>query len=551
MELHLNNSQYAQPSVDNGVQNTTPPAPAVTGKYDNNTINFLKGQIISGEIASVDGKEIQILLSSNQLIHARLTADIALAAGQMMSFQVKQGNGSQIALTPLFENMEESPAVLKALNQAGMPANERTVAMVNYMMKQGMSVSRDSLLSMLRTVNNFSGTDIGTLVQLAKQQIPVTEENIAQFEAYKENRHQIADSVAQLSDGLAQLLGEEGKDTALKLIDIFTGDVSETAKQVEEEGGVVVKKTPAEEGNTAPSDASAADQAAAKSTGTSHIPLSSVLDAQGRETLFSQLKSLFPSGQMDEIGFDESTDIKNVLTQIAKLIKEASPEMEKEVSKLLQGKELQSIFKETITGQWLFQPEDVEDKEKINRMYRRILDQTDRTGQLLEQIGKGNSNLMRGTENLRQNVNFMNQLNELFTYVQLPLKLGQEKAHGDLYVYTNKKKLAKRDGEVSALLHLEMEHLGTVDIHVALRDGNRVKTHFYLANEEMIDFIEEHLPSLDERLKKRGYEMTAVTSVKDTEDGESVVNQAVHDMLGGSGGGVHQLVARYSFDARA
>ena len=78
-----------------------------------------------------------------------------------------------------------------------------------------------------------------------------------------------------------------------------------------------------------------------------------------------------------------------------------------------------------------------------------------------------------------------------------------------------------------------------------------MKTHFYLANEEMIDFIEEHLPSLDERLKKRGYEMTAVTSVKDTEDGESVVNQAVHDMLGGSGGGVHQLVARYSFDARA
>lgn len=549
MELHLNNSQYGQTGVDSSLQNTVSPSAVAAGKYDNTTLNFLKGQIISGEIAAVDGKEIQILLSSNQLIHARLTADIALAAGQIMSFQVKQGNGNQIALTPLFENMEESPAVLKALNQAGMPANERTVAMVNEMMREGMSVSRDSLFSMLRTINNFSGADINTIVQMTRLQIPVTEENIAQFEAYKENRHQIADSVELLSDGLSQLAGEEGKETALKLLEIFTEELAGAEQQAAEDGSVVIKKAPAlMDGNGA--EVPGAPAGAPDSSQASQIPLSAVLDADGREALSMQLKGLLPPEQAQQL-FDESADIRELLARIADLVKQAPPEAEKAVAKLLQGKEFQSLMKENILGQWMFRPEDVEDKEQVEKLYRRILDQTERTGQLLDQIGKGNSNLMKGTENLKQNVNFMNQLNELFTYVQLPLKLGQEKGHGDLYVYTNKKKLAQRDGEVSALLHLEMDYLGTMDVHVTLRDGNRVKTHFYLADEEMIDFIEEHLPMLDERLNKRGYEMTAVTSVRERDQGEAVQNQAVHDMLVGGGGGMRQLVARYSFDAKA
>lgn len=560
MELYLNNSQYGQTGVDNSLQsslqNTVSSSAVAAGKYDNTTLTFLKGQIISGEIASVDGNEIQILLSDNQMVHARLTADIALAAGQIMSFQVKQGMaGNQIALTPLFENMEESPAVLKALNQAGMPANERTVAMVNEMMRQGMSISRDSLFSMLRTVNNFSSADIPTLVQMTKLQIPVTEENIAQFQAYQENRHQISDSVAQLSEGLSQLAGEEGKDTALKLLEIFTEEVPDAPRQLDEEGSVVVKKMPGEMSEAsagAPSDAPSSEgMPLPEGTQASQIPLSSVLDAAGREALTLQLKGFLPPEQAQQIILNESTDVRELLTRIADLIKSAPPEAEKAVEKLLQGKEFQSLFKENIMGQWMFKPEDVEDKERVEKLYRRILDQTEKTGQLLEQIGKGNSNLMKGTESLKQNVNFMNQLNELFTYVQLPLKLGQEKGHGDLYVYTNRKKLAKRDGEVSALLHLEMDHLGTMDVHVALRDGNRVKTHFYLADEAMIDFIEEHLPMLDERLNKRGYQMTAVTSVRDKDSGEPVENQALHDMFGSAGGGMRQLVARYSFDAKA
>ena len=53
------------------------------------------------------------------------------------------------------------------------------------------------------------------------------------------------------------------------------------------------------------------------------------------------------------------------------------------------------------------------------------------------------------------------QINQTYAYIQLPLHLRQgEHKTGELFVYTNKKNLAGRDGRVSALLHLDMEHLG-------------------------------------------------------------------------------------------
>ena len=144
---------------------------------------------------------------------------------------------------------------------------------------------------------------------------------------------------------------------------------------------------------------------------------------------------------------------------------------------------------------------------------------------------------------LRQNVDFMNQLNNVMTYMQLPLKMNENKAHGDLYVYTNKKNLSKKDGNVSALLHLDMQHLGTMDIHVQMTNGENVKTHFILQKEEMLDFIEPHLPELDEALLKRGYKMHSDVSLnKEARDVPDIMfNRGTNE----------KLIQTTSFDIRA
>ena len=153
---------------------------------------------------------------------------------------------------------------------------------------------------------------------------------------------------------------------------------------------------------------------------------------------------------------------------------------------------------------------------------------------------------MKSAQNLMDNVQFMNQLNEMMTYVQLPLKMSEENAHGDLYVYTNKKKLAEKDGNFSALLHLDMEHLGPMDVYVAMQ-MEKVSTHFYMQDEATLDFIEQHIHLLDERLTGKGYKMNSVVSVKEDES-KSMVDTFLEDK---KNEGTVGIVSKLSFDVRA
>ena len=114
---------------------------------------------------------------------------------------------------------------------------------------------------------------------------------------------------------------------------------------------------------------------------------------------------------------------------------------------------------------------------------------------------------------------------------------------GHLSVYTNKKHLGVRDGKISALLHLDMEHLGPVDVYVSMMNEN-VSTKFYVRDDEMLDFLNQNMDMLTARLQKRGYSCSCQMQVRDS--GEE------------SRGGIHNLLQKekqvplveYAFDVR-
>ena len=155
---------------------------------------------------------------------------------------------------------------------------------------------------------------------------------------------------------------------------------------------------------------------------------------------------------------------------------------------------------------------------------------------------KSDTPLAKTVANVSGNIEFMNQLNQMFTYVQLPLKMQNQSANGELFVYTNKKSLAKKDGTVSALLHLDMEHLGSIDVHISLTE-QKVATKFYLKDDSALDLIEANIDLLNNRLNQRGYSVSA-QFLKQEEDG-SVMDEILKQNKNVS------ILAGYSFDARA
>jgi flagellar hook-length control protein FliK len=138
----------------------------------------------------------------------------------------------------------------------------------------------------------------------------------------------------------------------------------------------------------------------------------------------------------------------------------------------------------------------------------------------------------------------MNQINEAYTYAQIPLKMSGQNASGELYVYTNKKSLAEGgDGDLTAFLHLDMDNLGPTDVSVRMH-GKQVSTNFYLDSDESFALVEKNVPVLEERLRKKGYDC----SVNVINEGKHV--NFVDDFLRKDLPPTGQL-HRYSFDMRA
>ncbi|MBR4573847.1 MAG: flagellar hook-length control protein FliK [Lachnospiraceae bacterium] len=219
------------------------------------------------------------------------------------------------------------------------------------------------------------------------------------------------------------------------------------------------------------------------------------------------------------------------------------------LSDLIRSDGFTKLVKDSLTAQMSIRPKDVAEPGKIEELYDRIMKTSARISQMMESIGRGDSSVAKAAASLNDNVNFMNNLNEFVNYVQLPLKMAGEDANGELYVYTRKKDLSNKDGNYSALLHLDMEHLGPMDVYVTMRDHTKVNTTFYLASEKLLDFIEAHIDQLTKRLTDKGYDTGVRVTRKDPKDSPTPVADEFTREEPNEGS--HMVVSKMRFDVRA
>ncbi|MDO4189434.1 MAG: flagellar hook-length control protein FliK, partial [Lachnospiraceae bacterium] len=239
---------------------------------------------------------------------------------------------------------------------------------------------------------------------------------------------------------------------------------------------------------------------------------------------------------------------KDVLGEMSKEQPRFPEEVKEKLTKLLASKEFGSLVKDTLSKQMLLKPEEVVSSKNIEELYSKITKQANQAVELMQTLSKDNPEIASAAKNINDNVAFMNELNQVATYVQLPLLMNNKSAHGDLYVYTKKKNLKDNDGDISALLHLDMENLGPMDVYVQLINKVNLKTHFYMQDEATIDFIEAHIGALNKRLTEKGYNMDLNISVKDKAKGptniadEMLKNDPLEEGISAS---------KFSFDVRA
>jgi len=240
---------------------------------------------------------------------------------------------------------------------------------------------------------------------------------------------------------------------------------------------------------------------------------------------------------------DKNLTVSDFLRTVSQILSENNGMASQSIQKLLGSDAYKSLLRNVMEQQWLIRPEELKQEKKISQLYEKLEQQMKQVEDALKEAGVTKNSFLDTAAEVRGNIEFMNQLNQAYTYVQVPLKMSGQNANGELYVYTNKKNLRDPDAELSAFLHLDLEHLGSTDVSVKMQHRN-VKTNFYLADDASYDLVEKYLPVLEQKLKDKGYQCT-ITMTKEEKKvsfGDDFLRKDMPQT-----GTLH----RYSFDVRA
>lgn len=267
------------------------------------------------------------------------------------------------------------------------------------------------------------------------------------------------------------------------------------------------------------------------------------LSGEKPQALPGKIISVISEGMKD--GKFDIRDIKQLLMD-SDLGKQLTTEQK---AMVFRSEPFKTMLKSGLQKQWTLTPQELAQEGRVEEFYQKLAKESSQLARMMNEAAQsagqnGSGTQARAMGNISENVEFMNQVNQMFNYVQLPLKLSNSQAHGDLYVYTNKKNMARKDGMLTAFLHLDMDNLGALDVSIALQtERNQVTTKFYL-DEDSIALVEGHIDGLAQRLSKKGYQCKNM--ILEKEEDKTVLEHIEEQVAGGSA-----VLSYQTFDTRA
>lgn len=526
------------------------------------------GDTFQGEIMSVNGQDVQLQLTNGQYMAAKLEAQMQLALGQILNFEVQSNQNNRIVLKPLYTNLLQQQVGEAALRAASLPVNQKSLQLVSMMIENGVSIDKNNLPKLYRQIVQNPEAPISDILHLNKLNIPITEDNLTQYAQYKGMEHQLlggiedtSKEILSLYDELAGAGSSESTQTAAgqgtPIAVPYMDDVVRFLLQDESEGNTQEQVVNTEQ----EANPSVDSQSGTTNQNTTNTALDQRADSQVSELADANVKKTdisTPDNKGQGITDQEkTTENKNTLRaehkgqpftfktetdwkeQLSKWLEETPQSREK----IYHSDRFREVLTKALTDKWTLTPEDVGEKQKVEQFYHRLSTESEQLSQLMQDSTQ-NRAAGSSARNIHENISFMNELNQTFQYVQLPLKMSGKNANGELYVYTNKKNLAKRSGTLTALLHLGMVNLGSMDIKISLETEKDILTTRFCLEEDAVSFMQEHMEELTTRLTRAGY--SCKTYVEPRQEQQSVM-EVIEEQSG-----VHVTPLSYqAFDIKA
>lgn len=576
-----------------------------TYRSGNSTLTLREGQTLKGVVSDIHGNEITLSMEDGSSFTGKLPDANRYSIGQKAAFQITQLSDNTIYMktTTGAYLLDMEDTVEQALEEANLPKSSRNLDVVRSLLQNQQSISRENIMTSIQLCAKYPEADVNAVITMKHLGLPMTGSSIRQFENYQNQTHQLLYKMDTLSDSIGDMLqsigsqvprlaGEVGskllnlildgnpsleeQQLTIKLAENKTDDNVMEGNEDETASSASAKEAPANDTATAAEQAADAGSSATESTGPLarmrqlfiaitdgsmaarnamaesgmtedyrtpfiHEQIGFNLSPEERTEFNRQIAELPLSENLKQAIAEGSATNRELLTQLQTLF----PDMlEEQAGKLIASKAFQKVVKGQLMTNWTVSPEQLKEEGAMKKLYDTLSRQLDNLSHFSERVlGRDLfRDVSQNASDMSENMNFMKTLNQTIQYIQLPLKLQNQTSHGELYVMTKKEALKKNAKDLKVLLHLDMDYLGSLDIHIT-RENTAVSTKFFVSSEQTLHLLERNIELLQDAINNQGYAFHSEFAVKNQK------TNVVKDFV--STEAPVGDIKRYNFDLRA
>lgn len=530
-----NSGSNRNEAVDRSVQNQN--VQNINSQNNTGGINLrdlAAGDVFRGEIININNQNVEILLDGNEHINATMQQALGLNIGEKLLFQVKDNSDTQLVIRPIANNEVSSELVNKSLLTAGLTINDKNIAIVKELIANGQPIDKQSIINMIKLSSVYANESIDKLIDMTKNGIEINRENLDKYDAYTTSSHYISENIMEIGDGILEVFEK------LLESDVNFSDFTENNVNIEDTTGNTTTNDITSGnfnensinpenlmGNTISSDSFT-------KINTILEDLSNIFDAdndnkQISESINVDKNNIYNKESIQEASkestkdFLKMVDSSDTFKELSEVLKNIGENMPKEAfNNIIKS----PVFKEKITkllmDRLYLNPTKLsEDKKIVKNEVDKIYDKLNKLTEMIKNMPENvkSENLSLAGDKLSKNMNFMNELNNIEAYVQVPVKFSEGNKNGDLYVYNRRRNKKINDDTLTAFLHLQLDYLGATDINISLKK-NSVTAKFTLDDETSRNLVEDNLGELAERLEKIGYNVTISTELSEKKSQE-------------------------------
>lgn len=547
-----------------------------------------KGDSFSGKVIGINNNTLTIKLNNGNEINAKMAEQIKVNVGSIVEFFVKQKNSNGIVISP---NNTSNDIVKQILNNNGFAASDKNIQITNALINNYMPTDKRFMQKIMQASYNFPNVSVDDIISMTKLNIPITKENIDIYNQYKNSQHQLTNDISNLTNSIEGYINDLANDNTInpsneinKIVKALfnNGDISIVDKNELISQNIGNQNTTNQneyynsiKGNSIESN----DNIISYNYNKEQIANDNISNIIENSTLSENKEynkisdSIIKIAQIliidaedlatrINIESDESEQILNKIINFSETkadllnnLSELTFNNQSNFNNLISKEGFIFILKQSINKELSLDAKNMKDSNEIDDLYSET---SSKLSKLINDFSgdnhSGAKEFSNNAKEMQQKLDFIQNINNMYAYAQLPVNASGNNFNSELFVYMNKKAKISDKKNISAMLHLDMDNLGPIDVHVTL-NNSEVITKFYVEDEESARIIKEHMDMLQEALKNNGLNLHSETinrnsdninniDIKTTNSNNMVHNEIFQNEL-------EKSVKRYTFDVRS